>query len=106
VLEISSPNINGGVFTDITDPAVGGSFITGGYNGLITNQFSPLVGRKVWGQTSAGYITTVVKLGPNVVNQITRLRFRMCSLGGIFMPGLGWRIDTLSVGTPVCGVVD
>ena len=25
VLEISSPNINGGAFTDITDPAVGGS---------------------------------------------------------------------------------
>ena len=27
VLEISSPNINGGAFTDITDPAVGGSSI-------------------------------------------------------------------------------
>ena len=31
VLEISSPNINGGAFTDITDPAVGGS-VYPGYN--------------------------------------------------------------------------
>jgi len=30
VLEISSFYINNGEFTDITDPAVGGSFITGG----------------------------------------------------------------------------
>ena len=33
VLEVSSPNINGGTFTDITDPAVGGSFVSGGYTG-------------------------------------------------------------------------
>ncbi len=32
VLEISSPNINGGDFTDVLDPTVGGSFVTGGYN--------------------------------------------------------------------------
>jgi hypothetical protein len=31
VLEVSSPNINGGAFTDVTDSAVGGSFVTGGY---------------------------------------------------------------------------
>src|SRR5439155_20845706 len=36
VLEVSSPNINGGTFTDITDPAVGGSFVTGGYTGIIS----------------------------------------------------------------------
>src|SRR5207244_8377908 len=27
VLEVSSPNINGGTFTDITDAAVGGNFV-------------------------------------------------------------------------------
>ena len=37
VLEVSSPNINGGAFTDITDPAVGGNFVTGGYVGVISN---------------------------------------------------------------------
>ena len=36
VLEVSSPNINGGAFTDITDPAVGGSFVSGGYTGEIS----------------------------------------------------------------------
>ena len=36
VLEVSSPNINAGVFTDITDPAVGGSFVTGGYTGILS----------------------------------------------------------------------
>jgi hypothetical protein len=40
VLEISSPNINGGAFTDITDPAVGGSFVAGGYNATISAAFS------------------------------------------------------------------
>src|SRR4026207_559184 len=37
VLEISSFYINNGEFTDITDPAVGGSFITGGYNRTISS---------------------------------------------------------------------
>ena len=32
VLEVSSPNINGGAYTDILDPAVGGSFVSNGYN--------------------------------------------------------------------------
>src|SRR6202007_2083328 len=46
VLEISSPNIAGGAFTDITDAAVGGSFITGGYNATISTAFmSPIAGR-------------------------------------------------------------
>ena len=38
VLEVSSPNINGGAFTDVTDPAVGGSFVSGGYNGVISDR--------------------------------------------------------------------
>ena len=33
VLEVSSPNINGGAFTDITNAAVGGNFVSGGYVG-------------------------------------------------------------------------
>ena len=39
VLEISSPNINSGAFTDITDPAVGGNFIAGGYTGMIDDKY-------------------------------------------------------------------
>ena len=36
VLEVSSPNIAGGAFTDITNPAVGGSFVAGGYTDTIS----------------------------------------------------------------------
>ena len=46
VLEISSPNINGGAFTDVTNPAVGGSFVSGPYTGTISPDASnPLAGR-------------------------------------------------------------
>ena len=49
VLEVSSPNINGGAFTDITDAAVGGSFVSGGYNATISTAFqSPIAGRMAW----------------------------------------------------------
>src|SRR4029079_626664 len=65
VLEISSPNINGGTFTDVTNPAVGGSIVAGGYTGQISGDASnPLAGRLAWSGNSGGYITTIVNLGP------------------------------------------
>ena len=45
VLEVSSPNINVGAFTDVTAAAVGGSFINGGYNALISTPFSSPIRR-------------------------------------------------------------
>ena len=67
VLEVSSPNVNGGAFTDITDPAVGG-FIGGGYNATISTAFmSPIAGRMAWSGNSGGYIATLAFLRPNVV---------------------------------------
>jgi hypothetical protein len=78
VLEVSSPNINGGAFTDITNTAVGGSFITGGYNGSLTAggfpPFNPLLGRVAWTGNSAGYINTVAK--DKVFSSISR-QYRM-----------------------------
>ena len=67
VLEISSPNINGGDFTDITDPAVGGWFVSGGYNATIGTCFmSPFPNCPMgWAGNSGGYITTVANLGSN-----------------------------------------
>ncbi len=101
VLEVSSPNIAGGAFTDITDPAVGGSFVTGGYNGTISTSFSnPIGGRMAWGQSSGGYINTVANLGPNVFGQSIRLRFRMASDTSV--AGTGWRIDNIVV-SGACG---
>jgi|GEM_PF-1104211 len=93
VLEISSPNINGGAFTDITDPAVGGS-VSPGYNSLISSAFqSPIAGRMAWSGNSGGYVTTQAFLGnaafpPSEV----KLRFRLVSDNS--GASAGWRIDT------------
>jgi hypothetical protein len=80
VLEVSSPNINGGAFTDVTNAAVGGSFVTGGYTDTIntsaTNFQNPLRGRMAWSGNSGGFITTTANLGPNVAGQTIKLRFR------------------------------
>ena len=96
VLEVSSPNINGGAFTDITNAAVGGSFVTGGYTDTINNTFfSPIGGRQAWSGSSGGYITTTANLGPNVMGQTIKLRFRFasdCSLGAP-----GHNIDSIRV---------
>ena len=103
VLEISSPNINGGAFTDITDPAVGASFLSGGYDAKISPDFgSPIGGRQAWSGNSGGYISSVVNLGPKVNGQNIRLKFRMVSdnTGA----GVGWRIDTMVFGG-ICGTV-
>src|SRR5204863_9780916 len=103
VLEISSPNINGGAFTDVTDPAVGGSFVSGGYTGVIDSTANnPLAGRFAWSGNSGGYINTVINLGPNVSGQTIKLRFRMGTDQAVSAPG--WRVDTISVGssTYVC----
>jgi len=101
VLEVSSPNINGGAFTDITDAAVGGNFVTGGYN-VTVNQTcgGPLVGRMAWGGNSNGYINTVVNLGSNVNGQTIKLRFRMATDEAVSGPGV--HIDTLSFTSASC----
>ena len=101
VLEVSSPNINGGTFTDVTDPAVGGSFVTGGYTGIISNlSGNPLAGRMAWSGNSGGYINTVVNLGPTVNGQTIKLRFRMGTDEAVAAPGV--RIDTLSITGASC----
>ncbi|HEV2841653.1 MAG TPA: choice-of-anchor Q domain-containing protein [Chthoniobacterales bacterium] len=95
VLEISSPNINGGAFTDITDPAVGGS-ISPGYNSVISSAFgSPIAGRMAWSGNSGGYVLTQVfysnaTLPPSQI----RLRFRLVSDNS--GASEGWRIDSLT----------
>jgi hypothetical protein len=96
VLEISSPNINAGAFTDITAAAVGGSFVSGGYNGTISTAFgSPIAGRMAWTGSSNGYITTVVNLGPNVAGRMIKLRWRMGSDNSVSV--VGWRVDTIRI---------
>ena len=96
VLEVSSPNINGGAFTDITNAAVGGSFVSGGYTDTISTTFlSPIAGRQAWSGNSGGFITTTANLGPNVAGQTIKLRFRFAS--DCSVSATGWNIDTVKV---------
>ncbi|HWM25337.1 MAG TPA: hypothetical protein VNP98_10965 [Chthoniobacterales bacterium] len=101
VLEVSHPNINGGAFTDITDPAVGGGFSSGGYNALITSASSPIAGRMAWTGNSGGYIGTRVNLGNAALPPVgCKVRFRLVSDNS--GASAGWRIDTFSVPSFEC----
>lgn len=94
VLEISSPDINGGAFTDITDPAVHASLFPG-YNTVISSGFqSPIAGRMAWSGNSGGYIVTSVGFGPTIPSQPI-LRFRLVSDNA--GASAGWGIDTFVV---------
>jgi hypothetical protein len=99
VLEVSSPNVSGGDFLDITNPAVGGSIVSGGYTGEISGAAdNPLAGRLAWSGLSGGtgnYINTVVNLGPTLNGQTIKLRFRMGTDQAAARPG--WRVDTISI---------
>jgi hypothetical protein len=96
VLEVSSPNINAGAFTDITNAAVGGSFVQNGYNRTISVNFaSPIAGRMAWSGTSGGYVTTIANLGPNVNGQSIKLRWRAAADNSVVSNG--WRVDTVKV---------
>ena len=94
VLEISSPDINGGAFTDITDPAVG-AFLSPGYNTVISSGFqSPIAGRMAWSGNSGGYVLTHINFGPAIPSQ-AKLRFRLASDNA--GASAGWRVDTFAV---------
>jgi hypothetical protein len=96
VLEVS---INGSGFTDIL--ATGGSFVTGGYTDMISaGAASPIAGRMAWSGNSGGYIDSVVNLGPNVIGQTIKLRFRLGTDQAT--GGGGWRIDTISIPGATC----
>jgi len=101
VLEVSSPNISGGDFLDVTDSHVGGSITAGGYTGEISGDASnPLAGRMAWSGNSGGYIDTVINLGPNVVGQTITLRWRMGTDEAQGAPG--WFIDNVSIAGATC----
>ena len=88
VLEVSSPNISGGAFLDITDSHVGGSFVSGGYTGEIDGTANnPLAGRMAWSSSSNGYIDTAINLGPNLAGQTVTFRFRMGTDEAVAAPG-------------------
>lgn len=84
VLEIS---IDGQGFQDII--FAGGSFVTGGYNGTISSNFSsPIAGRMAWtGDTGGGFITTAVNLPSAASSRTIKLRWRVASDDGVGSAG-------------------
>jgi hypothetical protein len=94
VVEVSSPNINGGAFTDVTNALVGGSFVSGPYTGTIDSTANnPLADRDAWSGDSGGYIDSVINLGPNLNGQTVTLRWRIGTDEAVGAPG--WRVDTI-----------
>ncbi|HTS19772.1 MAG TPA: endonuclease [Verrucomicrobiae bacterium] len=76
VLEIS---IGGGGYQDIV--AAGGSFSAGGYNAMLSGDYSnPLAGQSAWSGDSGGFISTVVNLPAAAAGQTVQLRWR-CATG-------------------------
>ena len=103
VLEISD---NGGGFVDVTDPSIGGTFVSGPYTGEIDGTASnPLAGRMAWSGTSGGganpvYIDTVIDLPASLNGHTLKLRFRMGSDEAVASAGA--RVDTLSISGASC----
>ena len=98
VLEMS---INGGAFNDFTDPAVGGSCVSGCYTGEIDGTANnPLAGRFAWCGNSGGYINTVINLPGSLAGQTIKLRFRMGTDEAVAAPGV--RVDGLSITNASC----
>jgi hypothetical protein len=93
VLEISFDE--GLTFQDIL--AAGGAFVSGGYNGTISNCCgNPLADRQAWTGNSGGFITTTVNLPYSSFPVM--LRWRMGSDSSI--PDEGWRIDSIAITLP------
>ncbi|MGI8787423.1 MAG: M36 family metallopeptidase, partial [Pyrinomonadaceae bacterium] len=76
VLEIQIGS--GGVFQDIL--AAGGSFVIGGYNGVLaSNAGHALAGRQAWTGDSVNYINTIVNLPASANGQTVAFRLRTAS---------------------------
>jgi uncharacterized repeat protein (TIGR01451 family) len=73
VLELK---IGAGPFEDILE--AGGSFVEGGYNGTISENFgSPIHGRAAWTGTVTHFIQTTVSLPPSAFGRTIVLRWRL-----------------------------
>jgi hypothetical protein len=106
VLEIAigSKAITSRTFTDIL--AAGGSFVTGGYNGEITdagdtnNEINPLIGRSAWTGSSSGFITTTVNLPGAASGTNIQLRWTLGTDAGNATTVTGWWIENVSISQP------
>ena len=83
----------------VVQPAAGGSFTSGGYNGTIGVTDRVLTGRQAWTGNGGGFITTTVVLPPASYGQNAQVRWRTAYDTGTNPVGGGMRIDTVSVFT-------
>lgn len=99
VLELS---IGGGPWVDII--AAGGSFVTGGYNGTISNSFgSPIGGRQAWTGNSGGFQNTVINMPAAANGQTVILRWRRATDNSV--ADVGAYIDNIVLTDGGCGAV-
>ncbi|MDQ3800339.1 MAG: BACON domain-containing protein, partial [Acidobacteriota bacterium] len=97
VLEIS---VNGGAFQDIV--TAGGSFVHGGYSGVISgNTGNPLANRQAWTGSVTGFMVTEVNLPPSAYRQ--NVRFRWLFATDNFILSIGWWIDAVQVTEAIAG---
>lgn len=90
VLELSFDG--GNTFQDIL--AVGGTFVIGGYNRVIsTDRGSPIAGRQAWSGNSGGFMTTVVNMPTFPLPCVLRWRMASDNSGS----SEGWRVDSVNV---------
>lgn len=97
VLELS---IGAGAFQDIV--TAGGVFLAQGYTDTISSGFgNTLGGRQAWSGSSAGFVTSIVRLPASATGQNVRLRWRAGTDSST--SGSGWYVDGVSVsGGVVC----
>ncbi|MEP6923829.1 MAG: M36 family metallopeptidase, partial [Pyrinomonadaceae bacterium] len=95
VLEIS---IGGGAFQDII--AAGGTFVTGGYNGVLgAGVGNPLANRDAWSGDSGGYVTSTAQLPATANGQTVRFRWRFGADNNTVGNGAnpGWNVDSITI---------
>jgi hypothetical protein len=91
VLEIS---IEGAPFVDIVE--AGGSFLGGGYDHTISDQYeSPLANRQAWSGDSGGYHEVAVNLPSAANGHSVRLRWRLGTDHSV--PAQGYWLDDIRI---------
>jgi uncharacterized repeat protein (TIGR01451 family) len=88
--------IGNGPFTDIL--SAGGSFVSGGYNGVITSgSDNPYPGRQAWVGNSTGWKSASVHLPPAAAGQTIQLRWVAATDNGNSVTVTGWYVDSVAL---------
>jgi Metallo-peptidase family M12 len=96
IVEISTDG--GTIYNNVTEPAVGGTFLANGYAFSIPSLYmNPIGGRDAWSGTQANYVTSTIQLPAALNGQTIRLRFRAGWDDSTSTPGANWRIDGVTV---------